>query len=336
MRGESQHENAFERLYSEAKKKKEVEERQPKSAKKPVQHSRDSVDIEEDLLVSKPATQEVDVYKKLTERQLEVEKKKAKRKEDQEGAFKFQPVINTNSNAIAKTVERIPLTSPIKSPVKHANSVHQQEPSPQQESPSKNSKFEVNGFWERKVQKERQKHDKIKSMRRFKEQEEMKECTFRPNINTNTEKLANLWFEGLGDVEEMYEFDPRYSENSPTKNYLKKRSSTSYVDYSHLSNEKRVPSQSASPAKQVDSPSSIIDTVIGETIKDFDQKQSKSPQFRNLSNTSYDSDKPVFRKRASYSISSSDEDEEFESLEKEMKSAIQEFEEWSQLENLHL
>ena len=326
--------NPFERLYGDSKKKKDEESSSPKDKKKSSEYD------------DERRRAEAEFYKKALERHLEAEKKKAKMKEDQEDQYSFKPAINKHSKDIAKHLERPPLYSPkkgsspsqtisLENTVTTNTSTNSNTTKPDSPSPNK-KKFEVDNFIQRRLTKEKQRQDKINQLKHDIIEEEMKECTFKPSINQKSVELAHLWIESFdNDLEELYEFDPRYNQSSP-KPFLKKNSSPG------LSSSKKEKTK-GSPIRQSlkSSSSNIIESIIDDAMKSIEMERSlKSTPKSSVAMSKEPTLKEIVTPRISesnrkrYSLSD-DEDDDFVSIENEMKSAIQEFEEeWSKYEGL--
>lgn len=339
--------DTFERLYEDAKKKKNDEDssnlKKEKRKNNTSEHNTSSNSTDDEK--NKTKASETDFYKKVMERQSEAEKKKAKLKEDEEDKYSFKPHINRHSLDLAKHIERQPLYSPRKSQEDHNSFNVNEGPN------AHKKKFEVESFLQRRLQKEKQRQDRIKQMKHDIDELEMKECTFKPIINPKSLELASLWIESFDkDLEELYEFDPRFNNSGSPKPYLKKHSSN-YIDYSI--SPKHNNSSTHERRRTVDSKASmIIESLFDESsvVKD------RTPYRRTPTSASKTS--PVKSTGTSsnvspivYSDSKKDgiitpstqmkhidefDDDELASIENEMQSAIKEFEEWSQFDNLSL
>ncbi|KAG2386608.1 hypothetical protein C9374_002352 [Naegleria lovaniensis] len=335
----------FERLYEDSKRKKDEDLSWTKKEKRKnntSEHNTSSNSTDDEKNKTKLA--ELEFYKKVMERQSEAERKKAKLKEDENDKYSFKPHINRHSLDLAKHIERQPLYSPRKT---------QEDQSSININDSQNAhkkKFEVESFLQRRLQKEKQRQDKIKQMKHDIDELEMKECTFKPIINPKSLELASLWIESFDkDLEELYEFDPRFNNSGSPKAYLKKHSSN-YIDYSISPKHN---TSSADRKKAVDSKASLI---INSLFDENSVVKDRTPYRRTPTSTSKST--PIKSPGAPSDISPlihSDskkegaitpstntkhiddfDDDELASIENEMQSAIKEFEEWSQFDNLSL
>ncbi|KAL9654434.1 hypothetical protein ABK040_010457 [Willaertia magna] len=226
--------NTFERLYNIAVKKKlENEHNKSTENNKSAEHHKndnisvqgsDASDIHEKL---RRSADHLEFWKKLFDKQAEVDKKKAKLKEYEDHKHSFHPKINANSIDLAKHATRSPLYTLKKN---EEDSFMKGSLSPRGKMVKPKKKFEISEFIQRRLNREKQKEDKLKQMKQNQREEEMKECTFKPNINQKSLELANLWIQAFeNEIVEEYDFSPeirkRLSLTTSPKEYNTKKPS---------------------------------------------------------------------------------------------------------------
>jgi hypothetical protein len=313
-------ENTFERLYnlSASKKNKEGVDEEKKSPQK------------------KSETEIKNFIKYLQSKGDEIEKKKIDYKNQIESETNTKPKLNRTSMRIAKYQYRQPL---YKTPPKRPQSASSLDKSSSKrnydQSPSSPRTMEI---IRNRAAQEKVKRERIEFIRKLQDERELKECTFKPNLNPKSMSMAvNFLADENDDYDDFDEFEDSYEYDEES---FRTRSSPSSPRHSqlHLSNFR----QSSSPLlKRQSSSNGQISPLNKKALSQSNmmQKQQKqqfqSPQVHNYQQPPKPS---PFNLREPEIDHAEDErgledDTYLSSLEQEMKSAL---DDWTRLEQMQL